>query len=254
MFYIEQKYGNDGYAAWIKILRQLSVTNHHYLNLKDRVEFMYLSSKCRVSEEILRGIIQDLCDLGEFNRELWMENDIIFSEKLVESVKDAYLKRNNKCITLPSLLQLLVSLGIRKLPKLPNKVDGNPQSRVEESKEEESRVDSTPIDIGKDGASKFVFWFNTLANRKFTATVKVKGMFKDRLKSYTKKDLMKAAENAHKDKHHIEQNFKYLTPEYILRPEKIEMFKNILDTQQQQNGVYVPHENKIDHSNREENE
>ena len=136
MFYIEQTYGNDGYASWIKILRQLSVTNYHYLNLSDKVEFMYLSSKCRISQETLNSLIQDLCDLGEFNKELWLENRIIFSEKLVNSLKDAYDKRNNECISLPSLLELLNSLGVRKPSKQPSKGVNNPQSKLEYSKED----------------------------------------------------------------------------------------------------------------------
>lgn len=32
MYYIEQKYNNDGYATWVKLLRQLAVTNYHFLN------------------------------------------------------------------------------------------------------------------------------------------------------------------------------------------------------------------------------
>lgn len=134
MFYIEQNYGNDGYASWVKMLRQLSVTNYHYLNLQDKVEFMFLSSKCRVSQDTLNSIIQDLCDLGEFNSELWLENRILFSEKLVGTLKDAYDKRNNNCITLSSLLTLLESKGVRKLSNGTEKSVNNPQTKVKESK------------------------------------------------------------------------------------------------------------------------
>lgn len=141
MYYIEQKYGNDGYATWVKILRQLAVTNYHYINLSDRVEMMYLASKCRVSEEVLCTMIDDLCDLGEFNKMLWKENQIIYNEKLVDSVKDAYLKRNNKSLTLESFLQLLESLGIRKLVKGEKKGTDNPHRREEKSIEEKKRED-----------------------------------------------------------------------------------------------------------------
>lgn len=251
MFYIEQKYGNDGYASWIKILRQLSVTNHHYLNLSDKVEFMYLSSKCRVSEDTLRSIIQDLCDLGEFNNELWFEYNIIFSEKLVESVKDAYLKRNNKCITLVSLLQLLKGLGIRKLSNVDIKVGTNTQSRVEYSKVEESKVDIiTPPKGEAIDFDKFIKTFNSFANRNFRATDKVKNALKARLKNYTRAEILKAIESAHKDKFHVENNFKDLTPEFILREDKLEKFLNKQPAIV--NGTYIPLSNKIDHSNRED--
>lgn len=139
MYYVEQKYGNDGYAAWVKILRQLAITNHHFLNLSDKVELMFLSSKCRVSEEVLINLLNDLCEMGEFNKGLWLENRILWSDKFIDSIKDAYLKRNNKCINLDGLLFLLNSLGIRKLGKGELKAPDNTQRREEKSKEEKSK-------------------------------------------------------------------------------------------------------------------
>lgn len=142
MFYIEQKYGNDGYATWIKILRQLAVTNYHFLNLNDKVEFMFLASKCRITEELLTNIINDLCQLGEFHNDLWHQNKVIWSEKFYESVKDAYLMRKNKCIDLQGLLIHLSSLGISKLSKTDINNTVNTQSRVEKKKLENSIVEN----------------------------------------------------------------------------------------------------------------
>jgi uncharacterized phage protein (TIGR02220 family) len=73
---------------------------------------------------------------------------------------------------------------------------------------------------------KFINGFNSFAGRSFKATEKVKASLKARLKEYSKTDILKAIENAHKDEYHIETNFKYLTPEFILRPDKIEKFLN----------------------------
>lgn len=140
MYYIEQKYGNDGFATWIKILRQLAVTEYHYLNLGSKPQVMFLSAKCKVSEETLLAIIQDLCDMGEFETFLWAENRVIFSAKFVAHVQDAYAKRSNKCIDLPGLLLLLQGLGVRKpnttTDKLPLKGPVNPQSKEEYTKED----------------------------------------------------------------------------------------------------------------------
>lgn len=79
------------------------------------------------------------------------------------------------------------------------------------------------LDIDFD---KFIDTFNRIANRNFKATQKVKASLKARLKNYSKVDIFKAIENAHRDEYHIETNFKYLTPEFILREEKIEKFLN----------------------------
>lgn len=113
MFYIENKYGNDGYATWIKILRQLAVTNYHYLNLSEYSELMFLSSKCKISEDKLNLIITDLCNIGEFNKELWQQNKIVFSEKFIENIKDAYVRRKNECVNMYTLCIHLYSSGIQ---------------------------------------------------------------------------------------------------------------------------------------------
>lgn len=143
MFFIEKKYGNDGYATWHKILEKICATEYHFLNLNKEEEVMYLAAKCNVVEDVLISIINDLTRLGAFDKELW-ECKIIWSQQLVDSIEDAYYKRNNDCITLLSLRELLTGLGVLK-PILKVEIDAdNTQSRVEYSKVDNSRVFKTP--------------------------------------------------------------------------------------------------------------
>lgn len=146
MYYIENKYGNDGYATWVKILRELAVTSNHYLHL-DNLQLMYLSTKCRISEEKLEMIISDLCKLGEFTEELWSEARVIWSEKFIEHIKDAYKKRNNKCITLSGLRTLLLDYGILKHGNSILEASGNTQSKVKKIKEKKSKEEKGGIFI-----------------------------------------------------------------------------------------------------------
>lgn len=138
MFYIEQKYGNDGYACWYKILEKLGTTENHYLNLNKEEEVMYLAAKCRVTDAVLLSIISDLSKMGVFDKELW-ESKVVWCQQFTDSIEDAYKRRNNKCITFEGLCIQLRSLGILKLGKRNLKVDKNTQSRVEYSKEEETK-------------------------------------------------------------------------------------------------------------------
>jgi len=85
---------------------------------------------------------------------------------------------------------------------------------------------NTPSKDGFVDPLKFVTYFNSIGDRQFKVTDKVKAALKARLKDYTKEEIAKAIQKAHKDPYHIENNFKYLTPEFILRPEKLEMFLN----------------------------
>lgn len=144
MFYIEETYGNDGFATFVKLLRELAKTNYHYLDLSKPTTIMFLSAKCKVSKEILTSIIKDLVDLGKFDKMLWEENSIIWCQDFVDSIQDAYKKRNNECITFDGLVTLLISLGIRKQSKCISEVSVNTQSKEEYSKVDNNKINKIP--------------------------------------------------------------------------------------------------------------
>lgn len=139
MYYIEETYGNDGFACFVKILRELAKAEFHYLDLSKPTTLMFLSAKCKVTKETLTSIIKDLCDLGKFDAMLWDENKVIWCQDFVDSIQDAYIKRKNKCITFEGLLSLLCSLGVRKPIKNDLKDGKKTQSIVEYSIEYNSR-------------------------------------------------------------------------------------------------------------------
>ena len=117
MFYLRDKYGNDGYTVWFMLLEELGKANYHYLDLKDEVQIMYLSAEFKVTELLLNEIIETLVKFGEFDSELWEKENILFNEKFVENISDAYKKRSNECIDKNSLRVLLTSKGRLKPPK-----------------------------------------------------------------------------------------------------------------------------------------
>lgn len=137
IFAIEAKYGNDGYATWFKILEKLATTENHYLNLNDEVEVMYLSSKCRVKEDVLFEIINDLSRLGCFDKILW-EKRYIWSQVFIDSIQDAYSRRNNKCMTYEGLCKHLLVLCSTETQLLSKNNDSNTQSKVKERKVKKS--------------------------------------------------------------------------------------------------------------------
>lgn len=139
MFYLEETYGNDGFATFVKLLRELAKTNYHYLDLSKNTTTMFLSAKCKVSKETLESIINDLVELGKFDAVLWNENRVVWCQDFTDSIQDAYSKRINNCITYEGLLSLLVGLGTRKPSKSKPTVPVKPQSIVEYTKVEESK-------------------------------------------------------------------------------------------------------------------
>lgn len=114
MYYIENKYQNNGFAVWVKILRQLAVTDRHYLNLSDGKTLMFMTAKCRVEESLLINIIEDLIRFEEFDKPMWDEARILTGEKFLSSIADAYKKRNTPPPTLLGLRSHLCGLGLLK--------------------------------------------------------------------------------------------------------------------------------------------
>ncbi len=150
MFFIRKKYGNDGYTVWNMLLEKLGDANFHYLDLNDETELMYLYSEFDVTEETLFNIIDDLIKLGEFDKEFWEEERILFNQKFIDSINDAYSKRRNDCINRNLLIELLEDKGrikpdkfTRKPDKEKPKVANNPQSIVEDSIEKKTKVKET---------------------------------------------------------------------------------------------------------------
>lgn len=147
MFYLEETYGNDGFAVFLKLLRELAKKDYHYLDLSKNTTLMFLSAKCKVSKEILISIINDLVELEKFNSMLWKENNIIWCQDFIDSIQDAYLKRSNECMTFDGLLLLLISLGVRKPIKCKSKGDVKPQSKEEDSIEDEIIINDNKKEI-----------------------------------------------------------------------------------------------------------
>jgi len=72
----------------------------------------------------------------------------------------------------------------------------------------------------------FVDWFNDKFNRNFKALDKLIPKYNKVLKSFSYEELKIACENAYKNDYHIKNNFEYLTVEFMLRPDKVDLYLN----------------------------
>lgn len=74
---------------------------------------------------------------------------------------------------------------------------------------------------------KFIDWFNGVMGKKYRGDKTSEGQFNARLKDGYVFDNFKNALLAIKqDKFHIENNYKYLTPEFLTRPAQLEKWSN----------------------------
>lgn len=181
--------------------------------------------------------------------------DILFGKKIVV-IKHDYIsikfldEQNSGVLELSEKRRLAVAERWKKLKEGQSKeiqkdtIVLKEDTIVIQSDTEKNRVDKIRVDksiitqvvpTSAIDFDKFIKKFNSFANRNFRATNKVKTALKARLKEYSKEEIIEAIENAHNDSYHKENNFQYLTPEFILRPDKLEKFLN--QPKQQQIGI-----------------
>lgn len=87
------RYGNDGYTTFYRFMEQLAASEYHCLNLNDELVIEYVSGMCLIDRKKFEEIVSLLVRLGLFDKELWIQHKVIFSEYFIELVADAYRKR-----------------------------------------------------------------------------------------------------------------------------------------------------------------
>jgi hypothetical protein len=118
MFFIEDKYGNDGYVAWFKLLELLASSENHFLDFCDPHEFAFYYKKCRLKESLAVEILNDLSVLGAIDQELWGFNGdcrgrrIVWSNNFIDSLKRLYHDRKRELPKKPNLKDLNDNMGI----------------------------------------------------------------------------------------------------------------------------------------------
>jgi len=87
---IQSKFGNDGYAFWFKLLQLLGKTPGHYYDFNNPAAWEFLLAKTSQKDtETMKGILDTLSLLEAIDQELY-ENGIIWCQKFVDGIEDAY--------------------------------------------------------------------------------------------------------------------------------------------------------------------
>ena len=92
IFILENKYGNDGYAFWFKLLELLGSSHDHVYDFNNLSDWEFLIAKTKVSEEKATEILKTLADVEAIDREL-LGKKIIWCENFVKGIEDVYKKR-----------------------------------------------------------------------------------------------------------------------------------------------------------------
>ena len=126
MYILEQRYGNDGYAFWFKLLEMLADTKGHYIDFNDDTSWEFLQAKTHKDGGFCKEILDLIAKLDAIDPELWGVK-VVWSQNFVDGISDAYKNRRVELPQRPSFYiqkprQDLVSTYI------------NPQTKLKETK------------------------------------------------------------------------------------------------------------------------
>ena len=138
IFILENLYGNNGYAAWFKILELLGTSQGHYYDFSNPANFQYLAARMGVSAPETTAILNTLSELDAIDPELHAQG-IIWSQNFVDGLEGVYAKRGSGLPEKPCLRNRNTSTAQVSAPETPVSDTEMQQRKGKESKGEESR-------------------------------------------------------------------------------------------------------------------
>lgn len=93
IFILENKFGNDGYAFWFKLLEILGESEGHFYDCSNSSNWEYLLARTRTDEAKANEIISVLIDLGKIDAELWEKKRILWVENFLKNLVPIYSQR-----------------------------------------------------------------------------------------------------------------------------------------------------------------
>ncbi len=97
LFILQDKFKNDGYAFWFKLLELLGISEGHFYDFNSPQNWQFLLAKTGVSADTANDILTTLVDLDAIDKDL-AQKKIIWVQHFVDNVADVY---NRRQVSLP---------------------------------------------------------------------------------------------------------------------------------------------------------
>lgn len=139
---IEGQFGIEGYAFWFKLLERVSCADNLVIDVRNPVKWELLMAKIKTTPEQGTAIINKLAELDAIDKELWDNNRVIWCQKLVDRVADAYRNRKHLIPSKPVIDVRNLINDVRNpatSPKTADKTVDNPQRKGKEIKGNKSK-------------------------------------------------------------------------------------------------------------------
>lgn len=132
IYILEQRWGNDGYAFWFKLLELLGSTEGHVLDAENAATREFLAAKTHLSAEQCHEILDLLADLDAIDQELWKGHHVIWCQNFVDHLEPVYRKRKIEPPSKPNFCDENSSIDDVSVTE-------STQSKVKESKVDKTR-------------------------------------------------------------------------------------------------------------------
>jgi hypothetical protein len=130
---LQNKYGNDGYAFWFRLLEFLGKRDGLYFDYNNPADLEFLCAKTHQNNtETLLLILNDLDILGAIDHELYQEK-VIWCQKFVDGVADAFARSVAGVPQRPTPKTVNVLKPDQSVVKTGQSVDKNPKNDTETS-------------------------------------------------------------------------------------------------------------------------
>jgi len=103
-FTLEKRWGNDGFAFWVKLLRLLGRSEGLYFRLDDTTQD-YFFAAVGVDENVGYDIINMLVKMENIDRELWEKERIIWCQGLVDRLEPMFERGHREAPRKPTGLE-----------------------------------------------------------------------------------------------------------------------------------------------------
>jgi hypothetical protein len=103
MFILEEKYGNDGYSFWFKLLELLGTTPNHVIDCRNNGTEEFLQAKTHLSQDIISSMLDLLAKLQAIDPELW-QIKVIWIQNFVDGIAEVYINRKRETPKRPTHL------------------------------------------------------------------------------------------------------------------------------------------------------
>lgn len=101
IFILEERYGNNGYAFWFKLLEILGNTPGHCLDLGQEENMEFLQAKTHLGKDSCAEILCLLAKLQAIDPEAW-EHKRVWSQNFIDGIAEVYKNRRVEIPQKPS--------------------------------------------------------------------------------------------------------------------------------------------------------